>query len=154
MKDSLSLEFTVAATPAHAFDTWTRRMGTWWPAAKTVSGDPASLRIEPDVGGRVVEVDRDGIEHVWGQVLHWDRPSRLAFTWHLFFDPSEATRVDLSFEPQDGGTVVRLSQQGFARLGPAAEARRANTVVAWGHLTALYTAALDGSTTRRQGRPA
>lgn len=142
MTDSLSLEFTVSATATHAFDTWTTRMGSWWPAAKTVSGDPAGLRIEPGAGGRIVELTHDGTEHVWGEVLDWDRPRRLAFTWHLFFDPDEATRVDLQFEQQGEHTVIRLHHDGFARLGAVAEQRRTNTVLAWDQLTSLFAAAL------------
>jgi uncharacterized protein YndB with AHSA1/START domain len=140
MTDVLSLEFEVTASPAHAFRTWTERLATWWPVAKTVSGAPETLEFEPHVGGRIVETGPDGAEHTWGEVLAWEPPHRLAFTWHLFFDPAEATEVSVSFEESGEATLVRLTQTGFDRLGSAGEARRENTRTAWSMLVREYAA--------------
>lgn len=43
-------------------------------------------------------------------VLDWEPPNRLRFLWHLFFDPSEATEVELTFTARGQGTDVRLVQ--------------------------------------------
>ncbi len=142
MTDSLSLEFEVAVPPDHAFDVWTARLGTWWPAAKTVSGAPEALAFEPYVGGRIVETGPDGAQHTWGEVLAWEPPHRLAFTWHLFFDPSEATEVSLTFVSSGATTRVQLTQTGFGRLGAAGEARRENTRTAWSMLLREFAAAV------------
>jgi uncharacterized protein YndB with AHSA1/START domain len=141
MTDALSLEFELAASPAHAFATWTERLATWWPSAKTVTGAPETLAFEPHVGGRIVETGPDGVEHTWGEVLAWEPPNRLAFTWHLFFDPADATEVSLTFEATGEATLVRLTQTGFGRLGSAGEARRENTRAAWSMLVREYAAA-------------
>jgi uncharacterized protein YndB with AHSA1/START domain len=137
---ALHLVFDVAVTPDHAFATWAGRLGSWWPHAKTVSGFPAALRVEPAVGGRIVETTVEGTEHVWGTVTRWDPPHALGFTWHLFFDPSEATDVLLVFEAHDDGTRITLVQTGFERLGAAGAPRRENTGAAW---TALFAAYAD-----------
>ena len=34
-----------------------------------------------------------------GQILDWEPPRRLRYLWHLFFAPSEATEVEVRFEP-------------------------------------------------------
>jgi uncharacterized protein YndB with AHSA1/START domain len=136
--DPLVIEFDVGVPPAQAFEAWTERCGTWWPRAHTISGDPAAIMFEPRAGGRIVERARDGEEHAWGEVLDWQPPTRLRYLWHLFFDRSEATEVEVTFTGRNEHTVVRLEQRGWERLGPAGIPRRARTETVWQRLTAAY----------------
>lgn len=138
--DPLVIEFEVGVGPEHAFDAWTRRCATWWPRSHTISGDPAAITFEPGPGGRIVEHAEDG-EHDWGEVLQWDPPNRLRYSWHLFFDPSEATEVDVTFKAAPAGTAIRLEQRGWERLGEAGPKRRARTGHAWGVITASFVEA-------------
>jgi uncharacterized protein YndB with AHSA1/START domain len=131
MTDPLVLEFEVDSPPGHAFDVWTTRCATWWPPSHTVSGDPTAITFEPRTGGRIVERAPGGDEHDWGQVLEWDPPNRLRYLWHLFFDPSEATEVEVTFNEAGEGTVVRLEQRGWDRLGEAGPPRRTKTEQVW-----------------------
>jgi uncharacterized protein YndB with AHSA1/START domain len=139
--DPLIVEFAVAATPAHAFDTWTRGCSSWWPAAHTISGDPTAITFEPRAGGRIFEQSPDGDQHDWGTVLEWHPPTRLRYRWHLFFDVNEATEIDISFAPVDQGTAVRLEQRGWDRLGPAGPPRRTKTERVWSTLAARFIGA-------------
>ena len=127
MIESLIVEFDVNAAPAHAFDIWTRRCGVWWPHSHTVSGDPASITFEPRTGGRVFERSESGEEHDWGEVIDWSPPTRVRYLWHLFFQRSEATEIDVTFTAQGDGTRVRLEQRGWERLGAAGPPRRIRT---------------------------
>ncbi len=136
--EPLIVEFDVRAAPSHAFDVWTRRCQLWWPRDHTVSGDPASITFEPWAGGRIFERARTGEEHDWGQVLDWGPPTRVRYLWHLFFDRSEATEIELTFTPVDDGTRVRLEQRGWERLGDAGPPRRTRTGQVWTELTAVY----------------
>ena len=43
MIDPITLAFPVACSSRHAFEMWTSRIGTWWPADHTVSGRVADL---------------------------------------------------------------------------------------------------------------
>ena len=129
--DRLTLSFEVAAPVDRAFRTWTTRAGIWWPRGHTVSGDPESVVFEPYVGGRIVERARDNSEHVWGEITRWDEPHRIDFRWHLFFDPSEATSVSLTFEPIHDSTRIRIEQTGFAALGTAGRQRREGNIGGW-----------------------
>ena len=90
-----------------------------------------------------MERGRDGAEHDWGRVLDWEPPTRLRYLWHLFFDPSEATEVELTFTAAPAGTTVRLEQRGWDKLGNGrtrpAPARAHREV--WGRLTAAYVRA-------------
>lgn len=144
MIDPLVVEFTVDAGPDHAFSVWVSKASLWWPRSKTVSDESlADVVFEPFVGGRIYERDRTGAEHDWGTVVRWDPPERIDFTWHLFFDPAEATDVSITFRPREGGTAVRLEQRGWERLGAAGPVRRDRTRTAWGLITPPYATAVS-----------
>lgn len=141
MIEPLVVEFEVDAPVAHTFDVWTRRCATWWPASHTVSGDPSAITFEPSPGGRIVEIGPDGAEHPWGEILDWEPPGRLRCLWHLFFDRSEATEVEITFNARGDGTVVRLEQTGWDNLGLGGPPRRERTGAAWTAITTRYAAA-------------
>lgn len=143
MTDPLVVEFVVDASPAHAFDVWTGRIATWWPPSHTVSGDPASITIEPRAGGLVVEAGAHGTEHTWGEVLAWEPPGRLRLLWHLFFDRDEATEVDVRFLAESGHTRVRIEQTGWDRLGHTGPPRRERSGAAWASITTHFVAACE-----------
>ncbi len=140
--EPLVVEFEVGVAPAQAFDAWTRRCATWWPPSHTVCRAPAAITFEPRRGGRIVERAPDGSEHEWGTILDWEPPTRLRYLWHLFFDPSEATEVEVTFIARDTGTGVRLEQRGFERLGDAGPPRRDRTGQAWAAIAERFVAAL------------
>jgi len=71
-----------------------------------------------------------------------DAPGRLRYLWHLFFDPSEATEVEVTFTAREAGTAVRLEQRGWERLGDAGPPRRDRTRRAWAAITARFADAL------------
>ncbi len=147
----LLIEFDIDVEPSQAFDVWTRQCVRWWPASHTVSGDPASITFEPLEGGRIVERGPDGAEHDWGHVLDWEPPSRLRYRWHLFFEPAEATEVEVTFTPNGSGTTVRLEQRGFERLGERGPARRAKTGEVWSMLAVRLERFLAGAPAGPEG---
>lgn len=140
----LVVEFNVAASCEHAFDMWSNRASLWWPRSHTVTrADDLEIVFETHPGGRIYERAADGTEHDWGEVTVWEPPHRVAYVWHLFFDPAEATEVDVTFHTVDGGTEVRIEQRGFERLGEAGVLRRSNTDRAWNTITALFIEACE-----------
>jgi uncharacterized protein YndB with AHSA1/START domain len=136
--EPLVLAFEVSVPPAQAFETWTRRCATWWPPSHTISGNAATIAFEPRAGGRITEHEPDGSQHQWGEILDWEPPTRLRYLWHLFFDPSEATEVEVTFRPTDHGTAVRLEQRGWDQLGEPGRRRRDRTEQAWHVITNSY----------------
>ncbi len=128
--EPLVIEFELSVPPAAAFAVWTERCATWWPRAHTISGDPSAITFEPRSGGQIVE-HAAGKEHPWGTVLDWEPPRRLRYLWHLFFTPSEATEVEVTFVARGDHTAVRLEQRGWDRLGDAGTARREKTGQVW-----------------------
>ena len=148
MTDPLKLSFRVACPPAHAFDVWTARTSLWWPADHTVSGeDGLEIVIEPRVGGRILERSASGREEIWGEVLVWEPPRRLAYLWHLRADRADATEVEIVFVPDgDGATEVRIDHRGWERLGTRGDAWRDRNRRGWETLLPWYVDICEGGT--------
>jgi uncharacterized protein YndB with AHSA1/START domain len=119
-------EVVVGATPDDAFAIFTDEVGLWWRPGTAYWNDPErglTVRIEPHVGGRFVEVHdlESGEGFEVGRVTAWEPGRRLALTWTQVGWPQGATTdVEISFEPCDDGTRVRLRHSGFERVPDAA----------------------------------
>src|SRR5262249_43002769 len=96
------------------------------------------VTFEPRPGGRIYERTPGGREHDWGEVLAWEPPRRLVYLWHLRFDRADATEVEVTFTPVEGGTRVRIEHRGWERLGAVGPARPGG----------------GGAAARSRGRPA
>jgi uncharacterized protein YndB with AHSA1/START domain len=115
---------TVRVPVETAFRVFTEEIGSWWPLATKSVGQEESeaLTIEPRVGGRVFERTRSGEEHEWGEILAWDPPHRLAFSWHPGRARETSQEVEIRFSAGNGATVVELEHRGWERLvGPGAQ---------------------------------
>ena len=144
--DPLELAFTVDCPVERAFDLWARRTSIWWPSGHSVSADPdLTVTFEPHAGGRIFERTAAGEEHDWGEVLVWEPPRRLVYLWHLRFDRSDATEVEVSFEPAGGGTSVTIVHRGWERLGAVAEERRERNKRGWAGVLERYKTACAAS---------
>jgi uncharacterized protein YndB with AHSA1/START domain len=140
--EPLELGFSVDCPVEPAFDLWSRRMSMWWPSGHSFSADPGmTVTFVPRVGGRIFERTPTGEEHHWGEVLVWEPPRRLVYLWHLRFDRSDATEVEVSFEPAGEATEVMTVHRGWERLGSVAEERRERNRRGWEGVTARYRAA-------------
>jgi uncharacterized protein YndB with AHSA1/START domain len=140
--DPLEVEFSVSCDPARAFELWAERTSLWWPKGHSVSADPElTVTFEPHAGGRIYERTADGAEHDWGEVLAWDPPRRLAYLWHLRFDRSDATHVEVTFSADGDGARVRIVHSGWERLGAVGAERRERNARGWAAVTQPYRAA-------------
>src|SRR5207248_11244043 len=83
------------------------------------------------VGGRLVERSRSGEEAVWGELLVWEPPHRFAMTWYPGRGPSEATELEVRFEPDGDRTRVELQHRGWDGLGERAADARASYDSGW-----------------------
>jgi uncharacterized protein YndB with AHSA1/START domain len=107
-----------------AFRVFTEEIGSWWPlASKSVAlEDALDLVIEPGVGGRVHERTRDGGENLWGEVLAWNPPHGLTFSWHPGRAAETRQEVEVWFTPAGDGTLVELEHRGWeALVGPGGQ---------------------------------
>jgi len=137
----LVLSFSLTCDPGHAFKVFTERTSSWWPAGHSRSGAPEAVTIEPRVGGRIYERAGSGEEHNWGEVLDWDPPARLGYLWHIYGPREQATKVEISFAPDDDGTCVTVNHSGFERLGAEGEELRRRNQQGWRGLMEPYISA-------------
>lgn len=119
-------EVVVDASPEEAFAIFTDEIGLWWRRDTAYWNDPErglSIRIEPGVGGRFIEVYdvETGTGFEVGRVTTWEPGRRLALSWtQVGWPEGVATEVEVTFEPVTDGTLVRLEQTGFERVPEAA----------------------------------
>jgi len=107
-----------------AFDTYTRRIGEWWPPRFTAHAATFSgLVVEPGAGGRVVAT-YGAQQQESGRVTVWEPTAHLAHTFTLAQPPgtSSHVRVDLR-SVRHGGTALRLEHGGWAPGSDAVRAR-------------------------------
>ena len=74
---------TVPVTPQRAFELFTARIGEWWPLATHSVGEDQATGVVfgEGIGGSIVESLADGATSVWGTIILWDPPHRVAYTW-------------------------------------------------------------------------
>lgn len=124
---------TVPVPPARAFRVFTEQIAAWWPAATHGLFGHEAGRVAFEAG-RLVERATDGRETIWGEVLAWDEPVRLCFTWHPGREADDASEVEVRFLESGTDTRVELEHRGWERFGQDASARRRTYVGpgAWG----------------------
>lgn len=134
----------VEATPEEAFRIFTDEVGLWWRRDTPYWNDAQrglSVRIEPGVGGRFVEVydlETDaGFEA--GRVTAWEPGRRFAMTWtQVGWPAGAATDIEVTFARSGKGTLVRLEQTGFERVGPEADGFRDGYSAGWKEVLGWY----------------
>jgi uncharacterized protein YndB with AHSA1/START domain len=145
MIEPLRIAFDVGAPQDHAFDTYTRGIGRWWPADHTHTGRAdLSIELEGRVGGRIFERTPEGEEFDWGRVVVWEPPSRLVYSWHLRRSPEEATEVEIMFRAVgDAATRVEIEHRGWERLGAEGQTWRDRNAGGWATLLPHYERAVQ-----------
>jgi len=116
----------VKAPIQHAFEVFTSGLTRWWPHDHGVGKKPIEkVLMEPRLGGRWLEVSKDGTETSVATITHWDPPNRLVLLWQINAkwkpDLSMKSEVDVRFTA-DGpeATHVELVHHKFETMGAEA----------------------------------
>jgi hypothetical protein len=97
----------VETDPATAFRVFTEEINLWWVRGPINFFDArraVAMRIEPGLGGRVLEVYEDDALEL-GRITTWEPGRRLCYRSSV-----DDTAVDVRFDPIDGGTRVHVRQ--------------------------------------------
>jgi len=123
-----------------AFKRFTAEFGTWWPGQTHSIGGERLQQIvfEPQLGGRIYEVHKDGRRFQWGQVTLWDPPNRVGFNWHPARDSSTAQEVEIEFHVEGKGTRLELTSTGWERWGRGARRARNGYDMGWGYVLNVW----------------
>jgi uncharacterized glyoxalase superfamily protein PhnB len=105
---SVASEVEVPTDPDTAFTAFTDELDLWWvrgPINHWAGGRVLALRMEPGVGGRLLEVydDASGDALELGRITVWEPGRRVG--WRSSVDDVE---TDVSFEPAGVATTVRV----------------------------------------------
>ena len=143
MIEPLRFSFEVECPQEHAFETWTSRIGSWWPKSHSVTADPdLEVVLETRLGGRIYERTPDGTEHDWGEVTLWEPPRRFGYLWHLRRDRADATDVEIRFIARDADTTtVEIEHRAWERLGAEGQGWRDRNRGGWESLLPHYVEA-------------
>jgi uncharacterized glyoxalase superfamily protein PhnB len=107
---SATASVEVSVDPASAFTAFTDEIDSWWvrgPINFFDSARAVAMRIEPGVGGRVLEVyddERDDALEL-GRITVWEPGAQLAYRSSV-----DDTEIDVRFDAVDDGTRVRVIQ--------------------------------------------
>jgi uncharacterized protein YndB with AHSA1/START domain len=129
----VSKSVVVPLPPGAAFDLFVRRIADWWPLkTRSASGRAVTCAVEGRVGGRIYETTAEGEEFVWGEILVWEEPARLVFTWRVPGLPdAAATEVEVRFSSAAESTRVELEHRQWERLGALAATLRGTYDGGW-----------------------
>jgi len=124
----------VKAPLKHAFEVFTSGLTRWWPHDHSVGKQPiAKVLMEPRLGGRWLEISKDGTETPVATITHWEPPHRLVLLWQINAkwkpDVTMKSEVDVRFTA-DGpnATHVELVHHKFETMGAEAGASMRNDV--------------------------
>ena len=127
MSSSVLVALRVRASPARAFEAFTREIGLWWRPNRMFALTPRSpgvLSFEGGEGGRLVETLPNGKVFEVGRVRVWAPGERLVFGWRCaWFDPGVDTEVEVRFEAVGEETRVSVEHRGWDAVPPANAAR-------------------------------
>ena len=124
MTSCVLVSIRVAASPARAFDVFTRDIGLWWRPSGLFATTPRAPGVLAFEDGRLVERLASGKRFEIGAVTCWEPGARLRFTWRqASFPPDLHTEVDVRFETLGAETRVTVEHRGFDRV-PADSAAR------------------------------
>lgn len=100
----------VAVDPTTAFQAFTEEINAWWVRGPINFFDSArvvAMRVEPGVGGRILEVydeaTADALE--LARITEWEPGARLTYRSQV-----DDTQTEVRFEPADAGTRVTVRQ--------------------------------------------
>jgi Activator of Hsp90 ATPase homolog 1-like protein len=113
---------------AHAFEVFTSGLSRWWPTTHGIGKKPIkTVRMEPRLGGRWLEIAEDGTETCAATIILWEPPHRFMMLWQVNAqwkpDPAMQSEVDVRFNA-DGpeATHVVLLHHKFETMGTEAGA--------------------------------
>jgi PhnB protein len=143
---SITRTVTVRLDPTAAFEAFTSDMDVWYPRGPYSFNYPdraVGITLEPGVGGRWLEVWRDGDGYEMGRVLAWEPGRRLLVSYRNRYLPDDPlTEIEVRFDPVAEGTCVTLEHRGWERL--PAELLRQWAGRAWKGLMATFADHTEG----------
>jgi uncharacterized protein YndB with AHSA1/START domain len=125
-----------------AFELFTAGIGKWWPLTTHSVGEEQAKTcvFEGWIGGRIIEVLKNGSQSEWGRVVAWEPFHKVVFQWYPGREPDTAQEVTVTFSEVPDGSLVELVHTGWETLGDAALTKRNGYESGWDYVLAKYVA--------------
>ena len=147
MNSPLKRSVTVKCSIEHAFDTFTAQINAWWP--KSHRGNAQSeIQFEMKVGGRLFERTPEGDERTLGELIFYERPNRITYTWFPGANRLP-TQVEIRFTDNGSNTdqpctLVEIEHsEGLSGLGPEWPERVKRFDAAWNEVLSAFAASVS-----------
>jgi hypothetical protein len=130
----------------HAFEVFTRGIGSWWPTHTyhSIGGEKiVEVVFEERVGGRIYEKHDDGNEGDWGSVLVWEPPTRFVMKWHPGEDDGRATELEVRFAQEGDATRVDLEHRGWEIYADEAQQTQQSYNTGWDEVLGYFERKLN-----------
>lgn len=107
MNTPLEKAIKINCSLEHAFATFVNQIDIWWPRTHR-KFENSTLSLAPQVGGLFLEVSNEGQTAELGQVLLYDAPHQIIYTW---FPGSIKlpTKVEIKFSHKNNFTLVEVT---------------------------------------------
>jgi len=138
-------QLKVGLSVERAFELFTAGIGKWWPLLTHSVGEEQAETcfFEGWVGGRIVEVLKDGTQSEWGKILAWEPFHKVSFQWYPGRQPDTAQDVTVTFSELPGGSLVELLHTGWEALADEGLAQRNDYDTGWDYVLAKYIIAAN-----------
>jgi len=151
MLDPIVRVIEVPCSQQKAFNVFVSEMHNWWPLEKfsvsALEGKQAKgLRVNPKVGGQIVEIGHDNTEHLWGTITTFNPYDALSLDFHIAEPSTSASHVEVTFTVlAEERTRVELTQSNWEAFGDKAEMMRGGYGTGWSEIfERQYKAACGG----------
>lgn len=127
MLEPLVKTIEVPCNQQMAFEVFVLEMSTWWPLdkrsmSKYAGSEAEAIKLDARVGGKIVEVSKDGNKHHWGTFRQYDPFGYVNMDFHMGLPPEKASTVEVSFEVlAEDRTRVQLTQSNWEAFGDMAD---------------------------------
>lgn len=158
--DSIQVSIDIAVDPATAFEVFTQDIDLWWKRDRKYRFNwrkQGTMRLEPQLHGRVMEVYDDGSHYFVGNISVWEPPNKLIFDWRSpNYKEDQVTEVEVQFTAIDTGTRASIEHRGWQHI-PADHPARHKTkdwdfIFLWGGLWQMHLQALQLIAERYHGK--
>mgnify|MGYP000170968704 CR=1 FL=1 len=137
MVEPIVKSIDVPCPQAMAFDVFIKDMATWWPMTKfsvsAMGGFKAKgLKVDAKLGGTIVEVSFDGVEHLWGTITAFNPYDSVLMDFHIGRPGEPMSNLEITFQALgEKSTRVKLTQTNWEAFGEKAPWMRDGYFKGW-----------------------